>query len=116
MDTTIEITNYAAGFKNGYFASYTNSLYPVLEGTYKNNEAVGQWKERTVGYTGKGKTRKRNRNNSVITWLYTPAEKEIAVHTPLIRKRMITDQDYNPAFDFDSKYDAIYLFFKNVWN
>ena len=112
MDTTIEITNYAAGFKNGYFASYSNSMYPVLEGTYKNNEPVGQWKERTVGYTGKGKTRKRNRNNSVITWLYTPTLDETVVHTPLIRKRMIMDQDYNPDFDFESKYDAYISFSK----
>ncbi len=115
IDTTTEIVNYVGGFKNGYYANYLNSLNPVLEGMFKNNEPVGQWTERNVGFTGKGKTRKRNRNNNVITWVYTPATEDTAVQKPLIRRRMIEDEDYNSKYDFDSKY-AAYISFSKMYS
>lgn len=106
MDTIREIVTYSGGFKNGPYAKYENSVYPVEQGQYKDNNAVGEWIERDVSFTGKGKKRVRNRNNNVITFRYTVSNEEIVVHQPLIRKRLIKDMDYKSPFDFMGKYSV----------
>lgn len=104
MDTIREIVNFSGGFKNGLYAKYENSVYPVEQGQFKDNIAVGEWLEREVGFTGKGKNKKRNRNNVVVTFRYTPSSAETVAHQPFIRKRLIKDTDYKSPFDFIAKY------------
>ena len=104
MDTIREIVNFSGGFKNGLYAKYENSVYPVEQGQFKDNIAVGEWLEREVGFTGKGKNKKRNRNNVVVTFRYTPSSAETVAHQTFIRKRLIKDTDYKSPFDFIAKY------------
>ena len=106
MDTIREIVNYAGGFKNGTYAKFENSIYPVEQGQYKDNIAVGEWLERDISFTGKGKKRVRNRNNNVITFRYTPTTEETVVRQPIIRNRLIKDLDYKSPFDFMGKYSV----------
>lgn len=105
MDTLTEYVDYAGGFKNGHYEMFQNSELPVMEGEYTDNEISGQWTEREIGYTGKGKNRKRNRNNTIITWTYSPSLKDTAVHQPIIRKTLIKDISFNSKFDFDPKFE-----------
>lgn len=104
-DTTREIITYKDGVKSGKYALYVNSAYPILSGEYANNEQVGLWSEHAVGYSGKGKNRVRNRNNALETMVYTPSSENVVVHQPLIRKRLIVDNDYLEEYNFDSKYE-----------
>lgn len=112
MDTSREIVHYSNGFKNGYYAFYMNSVNPIFEGSYLNNEPTGQWTERTVGYIGKGKARVRNRNNTIVTWTYTESSADSVVHQAIIRKDLIEDESYSNEFNFDAKYDPAISFNK----
>lgn len=114
MDTIREIVNYAGGFKNGAYVKFENSVYPVEQGQFKDNIAVGEWIEREVSFTGKGKKRVRNRNNNVITFRYTPASEQIVVRQPLIRNRLIKDLDYKSPYDFMGKY-AVNVSFSRLY-
>jgi antitoxin component YwqK of YwqJK toxin-antitoxin module len=112
LDTLTEFVNYSGGFKNGHYEMYQNSQNPVMEGSYTDNEPSGQWIEREIGYVGKGKNRKRNRNNTVETWTYTPASTDTAVHRPIIRKNLIKDPSFNSKFDFAPKFEPKISFAK----
>lgn len=112
LDTSIEIVNYANGFMNGAYTYFLNSANPIEQGYYTDNKPSGQWIERSVGFTGRGENRKRNRNNTVVTWMYTPILGDSVVHRPMIRKRLIQDEDYLTKYDFDSKYDVSISFSK----
>lgn len=105
MDTTIETVSYQSGFKEGYYAYYQNSANPIQEGYYTNNEPSGIWTERAVSYIGKGKNRKRNRNNTVVTWTYSPSDSANVVKQTLIRRKLWSDESFRSSYDFDSKYD-----------
>jgi antitoxin component YwqK of YwqJK toxin-antitoxin module len=112
VDTVREISFYENGIQNGKYYYYENSKFPVVEGTYKDNIAVGEWLEREVSYTGIGKKRKRNRNNDVITFRYTPDNSKQVVKRPMIRYNLIGEYDYMSEFDFDSKYEPNIQFHK----
>src|SRR5574343_378692 len=114
MDTIREIVNYAGGFKNGAYVKFENSVYPVEQGQFKDNIAVGEWIEREVSFTGKGKKRVRNRNNNVITFRYTPTSEQIVVRQPLIRNRLMKDLDYKSPYDFMGKY-AVNVSFSRLY-
>ena len=105
MDTTKEIVYFKSGFKDGYYAYYQNSANPIQEGFFSANEPSGVWTERSISYTGKGINRKRNRNNKVVTWTYSPADTAIVVKQTLIRRKMWSEDSYRSSYDFDSKYD-----------
>lgn len=105
MDTTMEIVSFRSGFKEGYYAYYQNSANPIQEGYYTNNEPSGTWTERAVSYMGKGKNRKRNRNNTVVTWKYSPSDSVQIVKQTIIRRKLWSEESYRSSYDFDSKYD-----------
>jgi antitoxin component YwqK of YwqJK toxin-antitoxin module len=105
IDTSREIVNFKSGFKDGYYAFFQNSANPIQEGYYSNNEPSGIWTERAISYTGKGINRKRNRNNKVVTWTYSPADSVTVVKQTLIRRKLWSEEDYRSAYDFDSKFD-----------
>lgn len=112
MDTTKEFVNYSGGFKNGNYAYYSNSAHPIMEGAYTDNNPSGQWKERAIGFIGKGKNKKRIRNNTIVTMVYTPETEGAVVRQPLIRKKIISDPDYTMEYDFLSKYPVSVSFSK----
>lgn len=112
MDTTIEIVNYSDGYKNGYYAYYQNSQYPILEGSYKENITEGEWKERMIRYEGFGKNKKRIRNNNIITSIYTISTDDVVVKQPIVRKRLLSDDDYLMEYDFNAKYSPSIPFSK----
>ena len=112
VDTIREISFYENGIQNGKYFFYENSKYPLVEGSYKDNVAVGEWLERQVSYTGLGKKRKRNRNNEIITFRYSLDNSKQVVKRPMIRYNLISEYDYASEFDFDSKYEPIIQFHK----
>lgn len=109
-DTVVSYYSYVNGAKNGHFEKYLNSEYPITEGTYTDDEKTGEWLFREVQYKGKGKNRKRIRNNELVTLRYTYADKSDTILTkkPLIRNGLI--DTYNAdvfEFNFISKYDPL---------
>lgn len=105
MDTTVEYVSYQRGVKNGKYTLYNRANYPVLEGTYTDNEATGTWISRTVGYIGKGLNKTRNRNNVLITAKYTYSTTDKIVRTPIIRRFQIMGYtNIELDYDFDSKF------------
>ena len=111
MDTTKEYVHYKNGLMHGPYRNFQNSAYPILEGQHAENEEVGEWVEREIQYTGFGYKRKRSRNNSTITFRYTPVKTETIVHKPIIRYKLYQDYDYD-EFDFESKYEPVINFSK----
>lgn len=105
IDTAREIVHFDQGLKNGHYSFFLNSANPVFEGTFKNNEPIGEWTERSVGFSGTGRNRKRNRNNSIITWEYTEGSADTIVHQPLIRSQLISDNSYSAYYNFNSKFE-----------
>ena len=105
VDTTKEYASYSEGFQNGPYTYYLNSEYPILQGFYTDNAESGEWQARGIGFTGKGKNRKRNRNNTIITATYSPKLNGPVVKQPIIRKRLLSDMDYLMEYNFDSKYN-----------
>lgn len=116
MDTTTEFVHYANGIMNGLYRRFENSKYPVEEGYFKDNKSEGEWIERQVSYTGTGSKRKRNRNNEVVTFRYTPSTNENLVKRPMIRFKHIPNLDYfyDENFTFESKY-APYVAFSKIY-
>lgn len=112
IDTSKEYINYYGGFKNGSYAFYINSAHPIMEGSYTDNIPSGKWTERAIGYIGTGKNKKRIRNNTIVTWEYTPANNGEVVRQTLVRKRLISDPSYNMDYDFLSTYPASFSFTK----
>ena len=104
-DTTFEIVSFKSGFKDGFYAYYQNSANPIQEGYFSNNEPSGVWKERAISYSGKGINRKRNRNNTVVTWTYSPVDSSIVTKQTLIRRKLWSEDSYRSDYDFDSKYE-----------
>ena len=106
LDTTREIMHFVNGIMDGIYRRYENSAYPVNEGQMKDNEMVGEWLEREIGYIGIGAKRRPNRNNSVVTFRYTPQKSDVVVKRPIIRHALIPNLDYfyDDNFDFEPKY------------
>ena len=105
IDTIREIVHFDQGLKNGHYSFFLNSANPIFEGTFKNNQPIGEWTERAVGFIGKGKNRTRNRNNSIITWEYTEGSTDAIVHQPLIRSQLISDNSYSTSYNFNPKFE-----------
>lgn len=104
MDTTREYVNYVNGSRNGAYSYFLNSKNPIMEGFYTDNVPSGNWKERAVSFKGKGKNKKRIRDNSVITFQYTPSTADLIVRQAFIRKNLISESSFDSEYDFDSKY------------
>jgi antitoxin component YwqK of YwqJK toxin-antitoxin module len=114
MDTTIEYVTYSNGIMNGLYRRFENSKNPVEEGNFKDNVPTGEWLERQISYSGTGSKRKRNRNNEVITFRYTPDLSTKLVKRPMIRFKLIPNLDYfyDENFTFESKYSPYIAFTK----
>ena len=115
VDTTLEIWNYNEGQKNGLYMKFNRSKYPVEEGFYANNEPTGQWKTRDVRVTGYGAKLKRFRNNELVTFSYTVADKETSIKQPIIRYTELSLPSFDNYYNFNSKYD-VDLKFYNFFN
>lgn len=116
IDTTTEFVTYSNGVMNGLYRRFENSKNPVEEGNFKDNVPEGEWLERQINYTGIGSKRKRNRNNEVITFRYTPEFNGALVKRPMIRFKHIPNLDYfyDENFTFESKY-APYIAFSKIY-
>jgi len=116
LDTTTEYINYTKGIFEGPYRRFENSAYPVEEGNFKDNEMVGEWLEREIGYTTVGLKRKRNRENAVVTFRYSHDEKNIPVKRPLVRNTLIPNLEYfyDENFDFEAKYTP-YIDFNGLY-
>lgn len=109
-DTGVLYTYYQNGAKTGYFKNYLSSQYPIEEGEYKEGDRVGEWIYRDITYTGRGKKKKRVRENELITMRYTLASSDtLVVKKPWIRSGLedTYDADYE-VFDFETnKYELL---------
>ncbi|MBL4861780.1 MAG: hypothetical protein JKY09_02025, partial [Crocinitomicaceae bacterium] len=108
MDTTVIICEYVNGAMTGHYRRYYSSKNPVEEGMLLEGEEIGEWIYREVTYEGFGRNKKRNRNNSLVTFRYTVANQDtINTKKPWIRKGLIETYgaDYK-IFDFSSRYDV----------
>lgn len=106
-DTTIETVNYKNGIKDGYYCLFNRTNYPITEGYYTQGVASGTWKNRDVKYSGIGRTSKRNRNNNIVTWEYTPLESDSVSHQPVIRHKLYKESFRAKSnFDFAAKYQV----------
>jgi antitoxin component YwqK of YwqJK toxin-antitoxin module len=116
MDTTIEFVSYSNGIMNGLYRRFENSKFPIEEGNFKDNVQDGEWIERQVNYTGTGSKRKRNRDNAVVTFRYTPELSAKLVKRPMIRFKQIPNLDYfyDENFTFESKYSP-YIAFSRMY-
>lgn len=103
-DTTIEFVTYTNGFMNGPYKYFANSAYPIQEGFFKDGEPSGEWLQRDIKFIREKGVKVRDRNNSVITWTYTPASTKVPVHQTLIRNKLIRDENYSNQYNFESKY------------
>lgn len=109
-DTVLTTYYYVNGAKNGHYEKFINSEFPVEEGNYLDDDKTGEWLMREIQYKGKGKNRKRIRNNELVTLRYTFVDKTDTVITkkPLIRNGLV--DTYNAdifEFNFLSKYNLI---------
>ena len=105
QDTTREYVHFKSGFKDGVYKYFNNSKNPIIEGYYENNEMSEKWIYRDISYTGIGKSKKRNRNNDIITLQYTLTNKDTVVKQAVIRRNLIIGDEYSTdEYDFNPKY------------
>jgi len=109
IDTSIMFKEFKQGVVSGSYKLYERSEFPTEEGSYLDNDEVGEWIFREVLFERKNdeEFRTRNRSNSKITGrhTYANASDSIIVKQPWIRNGLI--RHYNApdnVFDFYSKY------------
>ena len=110
IDTTIEITFFKQGVKDGFYSKKEESDYPSIIGNYADNEESGHWQERETQLRNNVFTkieRMQNqqelRHNNVITAEYTYSAKKVIVKQPLVRNGLILP-NYVEGFNFEYDY------------
>lgn len=88
MDTTIEITHYSNGLKNGAYSRRFNSSV-LTSGHYSNNKETGTWDFYEFRYEQKGEMDYRRTDTIVHTKHYTIAEKPPRGKGVIIRETVV---------------------------
>ena len=110
IDTIREYVTFKGGSKEGHYSKFENSIYPVEEGDYVNNNNHGTWIEREVQTVGYGKRKHVDPNNSIITKQYTYATDPQVVKQVLVRNWLIRGSQEMDSMNFTSKYPARFRF------
>lgn len=110
IDTIREYVTFKGGSKEGHYSRYENSIYPILEGNFVNNENKGTWIEREVQQVGYGKRKHEDPNNALITTQYTYANQPKAVKQVFVRNWLIRGNPVLDSLNFMSKYPARFRF------
>lgn len=109
IDTSVMYQEYKEGVASGSYKLFERSEFPIEEGSFFENEEVGEWTYRQVLYEKQGdnKYKTRNRVNSKVTSRHTFADvsDSVIVKHPLIRDGLIRHYSApDDVFDFYPKY------------
>ncbi len=109
LDTTIERLAYARGVRNGAYAKFQNSQYPIETGFYTQGEKSGEWIYRDINFKLVKFKRMRMRNNELITHRLTyEDDNSLVVNQKWLRDGLIETYSTNSEqFNFFSDFDII---------